>query len=522
MENNNNYYDAIIIGAGLGGLTSGCILSQSGKKVLVIEQHNKAGGFATNFKRKGFTFEAALHNMGSFFEYESFYKIMNELNVMDKFNFISFNEFQRIIFPEHDFVIEKGIDNFSSYLKEQFPDESTGINNIFNILKSIHEEFEEIDNSEVPISDLQEAFPMLPIKFPNLVKLVDKTLNDLLSENVKDNKLKGIISNSWWVCGLPPGELASILFAIVLYKYYEYSGGIIEGTSQVLSNAIAAEIINNNGTVLFNTEVIKINVESDKVNGVITEDKQIFYSPIVISNANSYDTMVNMIPEENGSTKGLKRYIKKIKKSELSLSGLQLYLGLDCDPKDLGMKNHSLCVFTSYDQEECYKYVIDGNYDKTVLCATNFTSFDKTLMSSGKGILNIFTLDHISNWDYLTKEEYKIKKNDVMNILLERMEKYIPGISEHITVSELATPITMQRFTKNPDGAIYGFSHNVQQSGINRLSNITPIDGLFLVGAYVYPGAGFSSVISSSYTIAKSIIQSGNKKPDEEYSSVLR
>ncbi len=56
-------YDAIIIGAGLGGLIAGAKLSKGGKKVLLIEQHSVPGGCATSFKRGDFTMEVGLHEM---------------------------------------------------------------------------------------------------------------------------------------------------------------------------------------------------------------------------------------------------------------------------------------------------------------------------------------------------------------------------------------------------------------------------------------------------------------------------
>ncbi|NOY64254.1 MAG: NAD(P)-binding protein, partial [Nitrospirae bacterium] len=59
-------YDAIIIGAGIGGLVCGCYLAKAGMKVLICEQHHKPGGYCTSFKRKGFTFDAAAHCFGSY------------------------------------------------------------------------------------------------------------------------------------------------------------------------------------------------------------------------------------------------------------------------------------------------------------------------------------------------------------------------------------------------------------------------------------------------------------------------
>ncbi|MCX7794534.1 MAG: FAD-dependent oxidoreductase, partial [Thermodesulfovibrionales bacterium] len=59
-------YDAIIIGAGIGGLVCGCYLAKAGMKVLICEQHSKPGGYCTSFKRHGFTFDAAAHAIGGF------------------------------------------------------------------------------------------------------------------------------------------------------------------------------------------------------------------------------------------------------------------------------------------------------------------------------------------------------------------------------------------------------------------------------------------------------------------------
>ncbi|HDY75934.1 MAG TPA: NAD(P)/FAD-dependent oxidoreductase, partial [Candidatus Marinimicrobia bacterium] len=62
MSNNSqNTYDAVIIGAGIGGLVCGCYLAKAGMKVLIAEQHSKPGGYCTSFRRKGFTFDAAPH-----------------------------------------------------------------------------------------------------------------------------------------------------------------------------------------------------------------------------------------------------------------------------------------------------------------------------------------------------------------------------------------------------------------------------------------------------------------------------
>ena len=64
-------YDVIIVGAGLGGLTAGAKLAKEGKKILVVEQHNKVGGCATVFHRKSMTFETGLHELDGLDEHDT-------------------------------------------------------------------------------------------------------------------------------------------------------------------------------------------------------------------------------------------------------------------------------------------------------------------------------------------------------------------------------------------------------------------------------------------------------------------
>ena len=66
LKHNENGYDVIIIGAGIGGLVCGCYLAKAGMKVLIAEQHYKPGGYCTSFKRKSFTFDAAAHSFGGY------------------------------------------------------------------------------------------------------------------------------------------------------------------------------------------------------------------------------------------------------------------------------------------------------------------------------------------------------------------------------------------------------------------------------------------------------------------------
>jgi all-trans-retinol 13,14-reductase len=501
--NDKENFDVIIIGAGLGGLTTGAVLSRNNLKVLIVEMHDKAGGFATNFKRKDYTFDVSLHNFGPLNDNFLIRKIFNELDIFDKFEFIQYENYQRLIFPNNDFIIDKEGSKFIQNLKKLFPFEKNGIESIFEEMTELKKEFDEIENLDIFIDKLEEEFPTLPIKFPSLVKYVYTTFGQLIDKYISDEKLKGILGSFWWIYGIPPEKVAAILYSVPSMNYLNFSGGYIKGTSQKLSDILSVIINENNGEVKLNTKVEKIVFENNKLSGIITDKNEKINAKIVISNISPFETFNNLINEN----KIEKRYLKKINKLQLSLSCIQLYIGLDCNSKKLGFNNHNITIFSSYNQCDNYIAALNGDYDKIFLSATDYSDYDDELVKKNKGMISVMSLDSIKNWENLSKEKYDEKKTSVINILLNRLEQIMPDLKKHIEIAELATPMTIKRYTGHPEGSIYGISQTIEQSGINRLNPETIFENLYLCGANIYPGAGFSSVISSGYKVAKKIIK---------------
>ena len=107
-------YDALVIGAGNGGLIAALRLAKSGKKVLLAERHILPGGFATGFKRGRFYFEDKHGNL---------YTLFNELGVYNKLHFVDVPEAFRVVNSKTKETYEMpfGIDNFINKMEEYVP-----------------------------------------------------------------------------------------------------------------------------------------------------------------------------------------------------------------------------------------------------------------------------------------------------------------------------------------------------------------------------------------------------------------
>ena len=94
------------------------------------------------------------------------------------------------------------------------------------------------------------------------------------------------------------------------------------------------------------------------------------------------------------------------------------------------------------------------------------------------------------------------KKEEIAQILIRRLNKVQPGIADEIDYYELATPKTIERYTMNPGGTVYGYAQTVEQSGRNRIRAKSPVDGLYFASAWAFPGGGFTGAIISGYLCA--------------------
>ena len=128
-------YDAIIIGSGMGSLTTAALLSKEGKKVLVLERHYVAGGFTHVFKRKGYEWDVGIHYIGEVQNLNSPIRKMFDYVSDQNLKWEDMGEvYDRIIIGDKTYDFVKGVDNFKNKLVSYFPDESDAIEKYIQIV----------------------------------------------------------------------------------------------------------------------------------------------------------------------------------------------------------------------------------------------------------------------------------------------------------------------------------------------------------------------------------------------------
>ena len=493
----------VIIGAGLGGLCCGAHLVKQGYPVTVVEQHHVPGGYASSFPRGRFEFEVSLH--GTALADNAAGRMLEALGVSERIDLVELPAVYRLKTPELDITIpQKNPDAFIKLLAKHFPAEQEGIKQFINDLVAIAEAVDNLDRYRNSFFKLLASLP-----YWTLWKIRNKTLEDFLDDYVEDPAAREALVAMWGYYGLPPSKLSAFYYAVATGSYLRDGSYYIKPRSQNLSIALADVIQAAGGKVQYSTAVEKINVQNNKVEGVVLSNGTALPAEVVVSNASAPDTFNRMLPPTSVPSD----YNEKLVEYRPSISSFIVWLGLNQDLTEV-VTSYSTHVSSGQGPEADYRSCQVGEIDRGPFTITLYDNLYQGYSEPGSSTLQILFLSGYEPWrrfevDYKAgrKEEYYEQKNKWTEILIRRTEETIlPGLSSMIEVKEAATPLTNWRFTRNDEGAIYGFEQATHNAFYNRIQNRTPIGGLYLASAWGNPGGGYVGVLTGGQQASQDIV----------------
>jgi phytoene dehydrogenase-like protein len=479
-------YDVIVIGAGLGGLTAGAKLAREGMKVLVLEQHSQPGGCATTFRRGDFTLEVGLHEMDGPGSRDMKNRIFSELDVTGNVEFIHVPEFYRFIRGDLAVTIPHDPRLAAARLTEMFPDEKEGIAKYYDQLLS-------------------------PKKRPAAEAEPDKSVGLFLDSIIRSDDLKLILLGNLGYFHDDPYSLSLAYYSVAEGSYYTNGASFIRGGSQKLSDHLAEYIRSHGGEVLLNRLVTGVTVQEGRATGVTfrkrsgtsrtTEEAT---ADEIVANC-SIPALADMLPPELGvQLRG------EISGLNTGASLLTVYFGFDRPLQELGHRYYSMFI---YDRSVRTQADIAANnrddFSKRSFTFVDYGQVDSGLAPEGKSVGAICCIDYLEDWENLSREEYKARKEYVAQTFIDRLGEVIPRFRDVIDYYEVGTPVTVKRYTLNPGGAVYGFAQN---PGRKVPDNFAPIENLHFASAWGRTGGGFSGAIAGGYLSAFNLLRKRARK----------
>jgi all-trans-retinol 13,14-reductase len=484
--------DVIIIGAGMAGLTCGCLLAKKGLKVLMIEKNQKVGGCCTSFQKDGFSFDLAVQSIGECQEGGRVWKILRELSLLPQIHFIPLEPAREYHFPDRKVSQSSHLETHIENLSSLFPNERKGIEGVYGVLRKIFEEFSNVRSS------LNWFEPSsFSSQYPFLSRYKDKTYGELLNEWISHPFLKALLSIRSSYALLPPEEISVVGMTGIEMSYFNYGVSCIEGRVEQLPLRIGETLEKMGGQILIGHEVDQVLIEDKKAIGVRIKDGQEMKGKVVISNIDAHSTFSGLIKEDCIPS----GFRSKLKGMKPSLSYYILYLGIEGELDELSISNHEV-FFNDQLQKEyhaLYENLIPEDAPFYLLAPSKV---NPSHAPKGQSTLCVSykTSYHLSpNWDQKVKD-------DLSERLITQASALIPNLRKRILIKVENTPKTIERWTGNRWGAAYGWAQIPRQSGIYRLSRTTPVSNLYLTGHWTSPGGGIAGVVASGELTAEAVL----------------
>ena len=505
-------WDAIVIGSGIGGMTTASLLSKvAGMKVLVLEKHSERGGLTHVFRRDGASWDVGVHYIGGM-EPGSRARVLLDFmsDTALEWNRMP-DDFERFIYPGLDFAVPSDPARYQARLIEHFPEEAEAIRQHFVYLQKAAQWH---INGRVMRAVLPWPFNFLLGQWLRLgAKMATQTTGQYLRSHFKSPRLQALLASQWGDYGLPPEESAFAQHAIVVWSYLKGGWFPKMGASRI-ARTFEVGIEANRGCVKVCQEVTEVILEGTRAVGVKVldgrgaEPKEIEYrAPIIISNAGAEATYNRLLPLKSPAI----QLTQEIRKEILPLSGgysaVVLYLRLAKSVSTLGVQGENYWISTSFSHDDIHRQttaVMAGKPQYAYMSFPSAKSGDDRFHTAE--ILAIVQAGAFSAWHKSTHgargNDYVDLKQRITNGLLDLAETATPGLKDLVLYSELSTPLTVEDYVSHPGGAIYGLKGSPQRYLAKELSKASPISGLYLSGVDVsslgVSGGMYGGVIAAS------------------------
>ncbi|OWF41586.1 putative all-trans-retinol 13,14-reductase [Mizuhopecten yessoensis] len=526
--------DDIVIGSGFGGLGVASLLSRAGHKVLVLEQHGRAGGSCHTFNEKGYEFDTGIHYVGNMAPGSVDRVLIDQITgggieypPMDEaFDTVCLGD------PENARVYDIVSDRkkLQASLIKRFPEEEEGILKLMQYFKDC-EGFMDgyfvlkfLPKWIIGILTFTGIYNKL---FKSYSKYLSVTTKEILERCTENQELKAVITYIFGDYGIVPSESSFGLHAMILNHYLDGAYYIRGGSSEVVFHTIPI-IEGAGGQVLVKAPVNKILMDSSgHAHGVEVQTKEAtiqIYAKRVISDAGLFNTFFKLLPKEIASKSCLYPMIKQVGNS---LSFLTAFIGLKGTKEELGLKAHNMWTFTRTDQEQAMNEYLALSAEELhgYQIPLMFASFPSAKDPSwekrnpGKSTCLIITLAK-SEWFMQWKEqrvkrrddEYKDLKNAIGRQMWNQLIKINPLLEGKDEFIEMGTPLSNAHYLGSPEGEMYGLEHSVERfspPAAVHLRAETDIPGLFLTGQDIltagFTGASFAALLCASTILNRNV-----------------
>jgi phytoene desaturase len=483
----------LIVGTGLGGISTGLRLAVRGYDVTFVEKNSKPGGRLNQIQKQGFTFDIGPSFFSMPFEFEAFIK---DCGLEMPFEFVELDPLYTVNFSgsEKKYMIYKDIDKLSEQFVDVEPEFKEKFTRYLKKCEAIYN-----DTMDVVI---KQNFNSIPQYLMALLQVNPKHLPAILRNFWKQvnvyfdsNEAKQIVSLISFFLGRTPFDTNAVytLLSHIEFThtgYYNVKGGmytIVKSLTQILADY--------NVKFNFNTEIKSFQSSGKTLTGLVDQNGKVWTADIFVINADAAAFRGLVLKRK-------KFRPEKLDKLDWTMGYLTFYLGINT--KLPQVEHHNYFVGNNYNAYAKNVMTDLGTQERPYYYVNVLSKHNDNCAPEGHEAL--FFVCPVPNLIY--KQDWSNKEEIVQSIVEDFSNRIKQNISEHIVFKEIYTPYDWQNQFNIYQGGGLGLSHHMMQIGAFRPKNYDEFfKNTFYVGGSTTPGAGLPMTVISSKLVTERLVE---------------
>lgn len=478
-------WDAVVIGSGMGGMTTAAMLSRLGRRVLVLEQHYVPGGFTHTFKRKRWSWDVGVHAVGEVDSRSVIGRVLRALT-RDRLQWASLGGvYDEFYFPDLRIDFPDSKQQFEANLVEAFPKEADAIALYLQTAREVSSGMRRYYLSRLmppSWSGITDG-----VIAPDATKLLLTRTRDVLDGITGDEKLKSVLTAQWGYYGVTPDRSSFAIHALVA-RHFLHGGFYPVGGSASIAEGLLATVAAGGGFTRINASVEEILIEDNRAVGVRMKDGEVIRARRVISAAGALTTVTKLLPPAERE-KPWARSIAALKPSPCHVC---LYLGFKGDIRKAGATAANKWFYETWSTAKPEWDVADPSARAPCLY-TSFPSLKDPKHDPGPDELHTGEVVTFVPYEFFREwadtrwkrrgEDYDALKEALTERLRKQFLEHMPALAPMLAFAEMSTPISTEHFTRAAAGSIYGIEPTPERYRNQYLRPRTPVRDLFMSGS---------------------------------------
>jgi len=483
-KSSSNTFDVIVIGSGMGGMTTATALSRLDHKVLLLEQAQVIGGLTHTFTREGFSWDVGLHYCGLFGHDQFAGRILDWLSG-ETIEFHSIGTiYDTLHFPDDfDMPVARPAEAYKMELKDRFPDNAAEIDAYFEALQSAQEAANMVGAERSIPEPFRSAHRWWNKK--KIQRWASRTTGEVIDELISNPKLAAVLSAQWGTYGGKPKEASFAFHGMVMGHYLDGAGYPVGGAGAIAKGLVPV-IEAAGGSARAGTLVSEILLDDGKAVGVRTQSGEEFSAPIIVSAIGAGETVKHLLPENIRQ----QPWAQEIATFKPSVCHFDLYLGLEGDIAKHGATRANHWYFNSWDTYD--STWAGGDSEPFSMAFVSFSSLKNPAHDPGPTNKHTADVMLLADWSSVAEfanggaaehpDEWAAFKQSIESRLLDFFKDKFPDLAPMIAYHELGTPLATAFFTGHEQGGFYGVETTPRRMLSDALNARTPVPSLFLTG----------------------------------------